>query len=422
MEIKTLKKIQEELLNSMEKYKFYNNKYFDKFFGDGKTERLPLNIDHQKKEDIEIPTEIEDFCKKNNLKIINYKKGLVKPQNSKNIYKINHFIKDNELKKIFTNDINRAELSDTKVIFTRKHIDIINMSTNKNWNSCTNLYNKEKDIYEIPRMLISLIADSKVIIGYLVNNDDDEIINPHGRMYIYLSFNEKNNKELFYPSITTYGNFPKYIRKQVKTFIEENINKNTDEGEYYFCDTNKFYVYNNIESLIKNHKLIEKEKIKDKYKNIKLQFNNLGLYIKKEEEKIKITTNLEINKLDFGIESLKEYFDFPENHLENIFLDINTTFKNFKGLPEKISNLTIKKYGYINKKNKEEFSFGKDLKEIDNINDYITNENIYERPEYKDIYNFPIINRSINDSIGINNLKKLIEYDKLKFIKKTINI
>lgn len=94
---------------------FNKDNGLDNFFGKDKT--LFLTIDHSKKTDIKIPNKIQKFIKKNKIKILDYKKGTVKYKDSKNIYKISKFIKSKKLLSLFVNDPQRADYSNTKVVF-----------------------------------------------------------------------------------------------------------------------------------------------------------------------------------------------------------------------------------------------------------------------------------------------------------------
>jgi len=172
--------------------------------------------------DAPIPKTISEFCKSNNIKIIDYKKGLVKRNtNSKNVTKLSKYLPES-IKKEFVNDINRfSNGKKKKIILTRNLEDLLNMSTGRSWTSCLRRDRRSK---KLPRHLKSLL-DAECLAVYLVDEDDLEIKKPHGRIVIH-QYTNKKEEIIFFPNSVGYGNIPQsFVDSVVKFFVELNKNK-----------------------------------------------------------------------------------------------------------------------------------------------------------------------------------------------------
>ena len=197
---------------------FNKDNGLDNFFGKDKT--LFLTIDHSKKPDIKIPNKIQKFIKKNKIKILDYKKGTVKYKDSKNIYKISKFIKSKKLLSLFVNDPQRADYSNTKVVFSRKVTDLIGLSYNRNWNSCLNIYDRIIKQYYIPENLFDLLINGIAFPAYLIEKNDIKIKKPHGRMLIYPIRSEKTKEILFFQFFQSMVIFLNIFRIKLKNLLK----------------------------------------------------------------------------------------------------------------------------------------------------------------------------------------------------------
>ncbi len=423
-----------KLLNFARKLKniyFNPDNGLDSFFGN--KDRISLNIDHSKKPDIRIPNKIQKFIKKNKIEILDYEKGTVKYKDSKNIYKLSKFIKNKKLLSLFVNDPQRADYSNTKVIFSRKPIDLISLSYKRNWSSCLNIYDNVINEYYIPENLSDLLLEGLAFPAYLVDKNDNRIKKPHGRILIYPIINQKTDEILFYPVSPEYGNFPKYIQDQVKEFVKGINKKNiTQSGEFFF-DKNTYiekfwsnkciYVFKNIKDYLKFNKIpLNENLIYDNF-NLLLSEHNTNIYIIDNTEKIKVNRTLEIIGIENGLDNLGVLFEFPNNHLEFCNLDVGYLY-NFKGFPEKINTLIIRKNICLMKKETIDiFDYSGSLKEVDYYYDptyFLDSKEVADKTLYFNIQDFPIINKYISNTFGEKNLKELKRLKKLKYVSKKI--
>jgi len=166
---------------------------------------------------------IKDFLEEKGYEVIDEIKGtcslkttLPKKQTLK-IGKVLTKLKNDSLLKLYTNErsflIKNTE--NLCIVISRHPYDLIGMSTDRNWTTCHDLYDKTyngKYLYQLGDML-----KGGVLIAYLIRDTDKNITNPLSRTIIYKNLKPHN---LLY-SETAYG-------MQSKSFLLE-VNKWLDK-------------------------------------------------------------------------------------------------------------------------------------------------------------------------------------------------
>ncbi len=357
------------------KYKYFNKKTLhylpivDEFFDKQSTIEIPApNSDIF---ETSIPyDDVFEFCLKNNIRVQDYKKGLCIYKNSKNVSKLTKYIPP-KLQKEFINDPERMTFTNTKMIISRRPIDIIKISTDRNWSSCMNCLNKFPVLkptkpnvksYNITEPLKSILKEGKgrVFPVYFVNNDDNLIERPHGRTLIYVC-ESKNKDYLMYPINVYYGNFPNYLRDILYDYCAEFNEKHAKRGEFYFIpkcycekisiDNEIYYPFDVLDGLKKIKCRWDSKTTKNKIVTLKALFldnyydSRRILYFGKVLDKDKIIIKNSLYFEDYQnnihhLKSLKDIFILDEN-FTGLHLNSIGSLRNLEGLPEKMEYLNV---------------------------------------------------------------------------------
>jgi hypothetical protein len=102
------------------------------------------------------------------------------------------------------------------IVFSKDTLDIAQMSTDRNWTSCTNVYDGGNRDY------VSFDIYEGTFIAYLINKDDTDISNPDARVLIKPYYDISNIDELyFFTEDKVYGEAPSSFLKTVNSIIEK---------------------------------------------------------------------------------------------------------------------------------------------------------------------------------------------------------
>ena len=160
------------------------------------------------------------YLEENNYKIDNYSLGTCIMPDGKRTTKIGKVLaKEPELLKLFVNDPSRRSAKAVSegsllCVISRHPYDILGISFDRGWTSCTNLSNGSNATNLKNSIKFGLLA------AYLVKDDDKNINRPIARILIRPYFNENKTNVFLSMDRVEYGDANPLFRKTVSKFVD----------------------------------------------------------------------------------------------------------------------------------------------------------------------------------------------------------
>jgi hypothetical protein len=212
---------------------------FQKYPHDKKAFRiyLPLEkVDGKPDYDDRTMNLINKELDKNGYKIQDYIAGYAISNDGKRQIKIGKLLSSNKLvQQLFNNDPVRQlaskDSSNLLVCISRHPYDIAGMSTDRGWNSCMNLADKDSDNGNNSHYILHDVTQG-TLVAYLIDKDDKNIQKPKGRFSIKVFINEDNPQDwILVREQRAYGSTAAGFKETVDKWLSE-INGDKSEGLY----------------------------------------------------------------------------------------------------------------------------------------------------------------------------------------------
>jgi len=194
---------------------------------------IPMGSVKPAKESTPTPNpEVLKFLSSNGYTIDNYMVGTVIMPDGKRTTKIGKVLsKEPELKKLFDNDPSRrgskvAFSGGMLVVISRHPYDVLGISFDRGWNSCTNLRGGANANALKRSIKYGLLA------AYLIKDDDRNINRPISRILIRPYFSKDESEVILSSDRKEYGSAPIGFRKTVDKFIDW-ANSSSPPGIYH---------------------------------------------------------------------------------------------------------------------------------------------------------------------------------------------
>ena len=166
-------------------------------------DRLYFNLEKSGEEfEISSKDKIVSYLNNANYEVVNFKDGLVRKKDDKNITSFGKVLtmlskKDPEARDLlnaYNNEKSVMALGDDYVMVISRHpYDIGGMSTDRAWTSCVDLRGERENKKYIP-----IDVEKGTIVSYLLNKNDLNIKNPVARISIKPFINKSNEKNVLY--------------------------------------------------------------------------------------------------------------------------------------------------------------------------------------------------------------------------------
>lgn len=194
---------------------------------------IPMGSVQPEKETTSTPNpQVLKFLEEKGYTIDNYALGLAIMPDGKRTTKIGKVLsKEPELKKLFDNDPSRKAARQVHdgalmVVISRHPYDVLGISFDRGWNSCTNL----RGGGNAGRLKKSIKYG--FLAAYLIKDDDRNINRPIARILIRPYFSKDKSKVILSSDLHEYGSAPAGFRKTVDKFIDW-ANSSSPPGTYY---------------------------------------------------------------------------------------------------------------------------------------------------------------------------------------------
>ena len=193
---------------------------------------------------------IKDFLKHRGFKKIDYIQGIC--YKGKRKYKIGRLLNTlNEKKYLaqYEKDPSRISINDcySKMVISRKPEDILYMSTNRRWSSCSNINYSHKG--DNNQQLQKYIVEDGGVVVYGIHKDDLDIKHPYFRKWFqndgYLTDNSRYYG-LYHLSTAIY--IDQYILDYLDKQLPYGNLKDKNKNESFYFDKLKAIMYNQVET------------------------------------------------------------------------------------------------------------------------------------------------------------------------------
>lgn len=213
---------------------FNRDMYEDLFFKQTKMKNawriyLPVNSKALPAKKVTVPAVVDKEVVDKGYRVEDYVAGIAVDPTGKRRIKIGKLLTP-AAKKVFDNDSQRKASrlinAPLLVVISRHPYDLMGMSTNRGWTSCTNMKDGSN------RKYVKQDVKFGTLIAYLVKTDDKNINNPIGRVRIYRYTDEANPKNyLLVRDSTVYGtNAPGFL-ETIDNWLS-GVNDDRVEGTY----------------------------------------------------------------------------------------------------------------------------------------------------------------------------------------------